>query len=150
MAEVDPQKAKQDAEIAQLKAQIAQLQAGMSGQNLLQFGNIAGPVMGAGGQAPAPRDPTFATAPQGYAGLPGAAGFAPSGVMFAGGSPWPVSPHPANVQNGMVAATLALNTLNKLGLLDKLFGRGGGQQSQGQSPVNSPDVTNLALDQLWK
>lgn len=110
-----------------LQAQVAQLAAGLLGHRDTQFaqGPLDQPTQGPiaaqyqqqyGGGNPG----VVQIPPQGFTTLPGAGAFAPSGgVLFAGGSPWPVSARPAQMANIGIAANQFIDFLRQSGLADK-------------------------------
>lgn len=117
-----------DDDVKALADQLAQLQSGLLGyRGTPQM--FAGPLQQqtmnqTGGTPP------FVVSPQGYGITPGAGAFGPQGVLFAGGSPWPVSHRPAQIANTFVGLNNALSTLAKSGLLDKWLRTQQAQQSQ--------------------
>lgn len=83
---------------AALADQLAQLKSSLLGSNLLGF---AGMGTGPGGGFPGSMPGSLNVPPQGFVTTPGAGTFGPQGVLFAGGSPWPVSSRPADIFNAI-------------------------------------------------
>ena len=121
--------------------QLAQLMAGLLKQQLLQTpqNQFAGPLQQQDAQQTG-GNPLFVGTPQGLGTLPGAGTFAPQGVLFAGGSPWPVSSRPAQIQNALAGLNYTLEFLKKSGLLDKLLTK---KEPKTASILNPNDLYSL-------